>query len=185
MSPLGVRFSLPEVVVEGARVTVTPMRFAVEDIPFGARSSHRSSADCSRSPEALTKQLLEEDCRSEASLLVLDIVLGVLSGSGSLELEAGGVEVFTAATDFSSPPLELPPTDTAAEAPVQVADAVLDTGLGLDTTTFDVGPLDEVVLDGFDTTLPEAPPVTTPVPTTTPAERTDDGGRRHPGTRDL
>lgn len=174
LAPLGVRFSLPEVVVEGERVTVTPMRFAVEDIPFGAQVIAPFLGGLQPLREALTKQLLEEDCRNESSLLVLDIVLGVLSGSGSLELEAGGVEVFTAATDFSSPPLELPPTDTAAEPPVQVADAVLDTGLGFDTTTFDVGPLDEVALDGFDTPLPEAPPVTTPEPTTTLAEQTDE-----------
>jgi hypothetical protein len=169
-----VRFSLPEVVVEGERVTVTPMRFAAEDLPFGAQVIAPFLGGLQPLREALTTQLLEEDCRNESSLLVLDIVLGVLSGSGSLELEAGGVEAFTADTDFSSPPLELPPTDTAAEPPVQVADAVLDTGLDLDIATFDPGALDEVALDGFDTEVAQAPPVTTPAPTTTLAGRTDE-----------
>jgi hypothetical protein len=173
LAPLGVELTLPEVIVDGGRVTVTPMRFAVRDMPIGAQVLAPFLGGLQPLRDALTKQLLEEDCRNESSLLVLDILLGVLSGSGALEIDAGGVEVFTADTDFSSPPLELPPVDVPAGPVVEVADGSLDAGAPLDLGTFDPGPIDtlgNLPATTFDTPLPEATPVTTPA-TTVPTER--------------
>jgi hypothetical protein len=110
--------------------------------------------------EVLTRLLLEEDCRSESSLLLADTLLGILSGSGSVELTAGGVEASTADTDFSSPPLPEPPVDRTVPPPVEVADETLTPelpplddefgDLGFDDTSFDT-------TDSFDSSLGAEP----------------------------
>lgn len=154
LAPLGVRLSLPAVEVTDGRVRVTPMTFALEDMPWGAQVIAPFLGDIQPLREALTRQLLDEDCRNESSLLLLDVLLGILAGSGALQIQAGGVEAFTADTDFSSPPPLGLPTDAPAPPPAQVADNSLEISelpfedLGLDDLAFDDLPLD--TLDSFD-----------------------------------
>ncbi len=110
LGPFGVELNLPRVEVTEGRVKVTPMEFLVKDMPWGAQVVAPFLGNIQPYKEALTKQLLAEDCKNESSLILLDVILGILAGSGSLEIMAGGVEAWTADTDFSAPPLEpLPP----------------------------------------------------------------------------
>ncbi len=137
LAPFGVKLRLPEVVVADGRVEVTPMQFAIDDMPWGAQVIAPFLGSIQPLREDFARQKLDEDCKNESSLLMLDVVLGILAGSGSVEITAGGVEVFTADTDFSSPPLEILPLDVAPPmAPPEV--------LGFDSLGADLS------LDGFD-----------------------------------
>jgi hypothetical protein len=114
-------------------------------MPFGAQVIAPFLGSIQPLREDFARQQLEQDCKNESSLLLLDVVLGILAGSGSVEITAGGVEVFTADTDFSSPPLEMLPLDAAAplETPPDVLGFdVLGTDLSFDT--FDGAPLESV-----------------------------------------
>lgn len=156
LAPLGVKLTLPAVEITDGRVRVTPMTFAVRDMPWGAQVLAPFLGNIQPLREVLTRLLLEEDCRSESSLLLADTLLGILSGSGSVELTAGGVEASTADTDFSSPPLPEPPVDRTVPPPVEVADETLTSALpplddgfadlGFGDTSFDVG-------DSFDSSV--------------------------------
>jgi hypothetical protein len=160
LAPLGVKLTLPAVEITDGRVRVTPMTFAVRDMPWGAQVLAPFLGNIQPLREVLTRLLLEEDCRSESSLLLADTLLGILSGSGSVELTAGGVEASTADTDFSSPPLPEPPVDRTVPPPVEVADETLTPelpplddefgDLGFDDTSFDT-------TDSFDSSLGAEP----------------------------
>jgi hypothetical protein len=157
LAPLGVQLQLPSVVVDGGRVRVTPMGFVLRDMPWGGQVIAPFLGDIQPLKEVLTRQLLDEDCRNESSLLVLDVVLGILGGSGSVQIEAGGVEVATADTDFSAAPLPELPVDSAAP-PVEVADEtlVVDELPFEDLSLGDLA-LDDFGLDSFDSVTADLP----------------------------
>jgi hypothetical protein len=151
LAPFGVKLRLPEVVIADGRVEVTPMQFAIDDMPWGAQVVAPFLGSIQPLREDFARQKLDEDCKNESSLLMLDVVLGVLAGSGSVEITAGGVEVFTADTDFSSPPLEILPLDAAA--PMAAPPEVLgfdSLGADLSLDSFDGAPV-----DSFDTSTEE------------------------------
>ncbi len=160
LAPLGVQLNLPRVEAADGRVKVTPMEFLVTDMPWGAQVVAPFLGQLQPLKEALTQQLLEEDCKNETALLLLDVVLGILAGSGSIEITAGGVEAWTADTDFSSPPLEPMPTDSElvpAPEPVVATEVLPDTSfstdLGFDDLGFDDLGFDDDFSDlGIDTT---------------------------------
>lgn len=163
LAPFGVRLDLPEVQVEGDRVRVTPMAFVLEDMPWGNEVIAPFLGSLQPLREALAQQLLAEDCRNETSLLLLDVLLGILGGSGAVHITAGGVEVFTADTDFSSP--ELPPLPIDSPAPP------IDTGgtdvLGVDDLALgDLGGAGELA----PATTPTAEAVGATATTEAPAE---------------
>lgn len=171
LAPLGVQLQLPAVQVDGGHVTVTPMGFVLADMPWGAQVIAPFLGDIQPLKESLTHQLLDEDCKNESSLLVLDVVLGILGGSGSVQLHAGGVEVSTADTDFSAPPLPELPVDTTTDAPTEVAGDTLGfDALPLDDLAFDDLALDDLALDSFDTTVSDLPSTQTDTDTDGPAE---------------
>jgi hypothetical protein len=143
LAPLGVQLQLPEVQVDAGRVKVTPMGFVLRDMPWGAEVIAPFLGDIQPLKETLTRQLLEQDCRNESSLLVLDVVLGILGGSGSVQLHAGGVEVATADTDFSSPPLPELPVDGTGTSPAAP----------LDATPIEPLPFEDLALGDVDLTL--------------------------------
>jgi hypothetical protein len=165
LRPLGVSLRWPEVVVDGGRVKVTPMEFRVDDPPWGAQVIAPFLGNIQPLREVLTRQLIEEDCKNASTILLLDVILGILAGNGAVEISAGGVDVFTADTDFSSaPPIDLPvdrttpPPPAPAPPPVEVAPIVetpIDLGLGFDDlgfesfdTTFDQG-FEELPVEEF------------------------------------
>jgi len=114
LAPLGVALDLPAIEVTEGRVRVTPMAFRIVDPPFGAEVIAPFLADLQPLRESLIRQALDEDCKNETAILLLDVILGVASGSGSIEITAGGVDVRTDDTEFPAPlppaaPLALPP----------------------------------------------------------------------------
>lgn len=124
LAPLGVRLDLPTVEVHDGRVQVSPMAFRVVDPPFGAQVLAPFLGSIQPLREAAVRDAVAADCKNALAITILDIVLGVAAGSGSIEILAGGVDVSTADTDFSVPPLDLlPPLDSP---PMEVPP--LDTG---------------------------------------------------------
>jgi hypothetical protein len=141
LAPLGVELELPTVEVADGRVEVTPMAFKVVDPPFGREVLAPFFGSVQSVREAESRRLVEQDCTNALTITLLDVVLGIAAGSGAIEVMAGGVEVFTADTDFSVPPLEplplgapalpmpaLPPLDLGPldVAPVPLAPPVVD-----------------------------------------------------------
>ncbi len=154
LGPFGVQLNMPRVEVADGRVKVTPMEFLVTDMPWGAQVVAPFLGQIQPLKEALTEQLLDEDCKNATTLMLLDVVLGILAGSGSLEIMVGGVEAWTADTDFSSPPLEPLPTDSevpAPPAPVVATEVMPDTSFSTDMGFEDLG-FDDMGVDdmGFD-----------------------------------
>lgn len=171
LAPLGVEFDLPELVVDDQRVRVTPMAMRIADMPWGAEVVAPFLGRVQPLREALTAELLEEDCRNETALLLADVLLGILAGSGTAEVLVGGVEVFTADTDFSAPPLEpLPlaaPPPVPQPPPVEVAPSVevappTPAPVGLDASFGAVGTSSGSGFDAAPVTSPPAPTTTRP-----------------------
>ncbi len=158
LAPFGVELQLPTVVAADGGVKVTPMVFMIKDMPWGAQVIAPFLGDIQPLKEIRTRQLLEEDCKNESSLLLLDVILGILGGSGSLQVLAGGVQVSTADTDFSSPPLPDLPVDGLGDVPLEVAGESLPLDdFALDDFALDDLGLDELGLDSFDTTVEAVP----------------------------
>jgi hypothetical protein len=116
LSPLGVELQLPTIEVADGRVRVTPMSFKIVDPPWGAEVIAPFLANLQPLRESLVQQALDEDCKNETSILLLDVILGVVAGSGSVEIMAGGVEARTDDTVFPAPlPPASPPQTLAAQ----------------------------------------------------------------------
>lgn len=141
LKPFGVELKMPEVVVGEGRVQVTPMTFSLTDPPFGAKLLAPFFERIQPLREAAVRQAVEEDCRRALAITLLDVILGVAAGSGAVEVEAGGVDVFTADTDFSSDVLELPDLSLSAPpmdlgpVPLEVAPATTLAPTTVPTTT--------------------------------------------------
>ena len=103
LAPLGVTLDLPTVEVTDNRVRVTPMAFRIIDPPWGAQVIAPFLSDIQPLRESLVQQSLDEDCKNETTILLLDVLLGVVAGSGSIDIAAGGVDVRTDDTDFPRP----------------------------------------------------------------------------------
>lgn len=119
LRPLGAKLELPSVVVDDNRVRVTPMSFKLVDPPFGSQMIAPFFANIQPLREAYNKAQLDKDCKNETNLMMMDVVLGVVSGSGSIEIMAGGVEAWTDDTDFSVPaitPVQPPSVKPAVPA---------------------------------------------------------------------
>jgi hypothetical protein len=142
--PFGVKLDLPEVEVTDGRVRVSPMAFRVVDPPFGSQVLAPFFGTIQPMREAAVRQAVEEDCRNALAVTLIDVILGVAAGSGAIEVLAGGVDVFTADTDFSSPPLE--PLPALAVPPEPLMPEPL-------APAFDPGP----ALDPVDLGPPEVP----------------------------
>lgn len=157
LRPLGATIKMPELVVEGGRARVTPMEFSIKDIPWGAKVIAPFLGEVQPLKEAMTAQLLEKDCKNESALLLLDVILGVLAGSGSIVIQAGGVEVSTADTDFSALALDALPIDSLAQTPVDIP---------VDVLPIEEFPIEELPME--DLTISDVPLETfdTPIETT-------------------
>ena len=166
LAPLGVRLELPQVQVRDDGVRVTPMAFRIVDPPFGTQVLVPFLGQVDPLVQALRQQAVRDDCKNETVLTVLDILLGVLGGSGAVEVLAGGVDAATHDVDYSVPPPEPAgdaPSDQAGSPPVAFApDALAFDDLGqFDPSMTDLGatPLDEGTFTdlGLDATTGAAP----------------------------
>lgn len=139
LSGLGVFLEFPAVTVEEGSVTVSPLVLGLTNPPIGLDVIQPLLGALADEKAASDAAMIAEDCNNQARLQVLDLVLGVLSGSGGVTLSLGGVSAFTAATEFPEPaPLDLdfsasfgdlaPPPQVL---PLQVTTPALDAGFGL------------------------------------------------------
>jgi len=136
LAPLGVVLELPNVVVRDDGVKVTPMAFRIVNPPLGTQMIMPFLGQIDTQVQQWRKDLLAADCKNTTALTILDVLIGVLGGSGAAEILAGGVDVATHDTDYSIPPVEEVPQvvavpDTTTAPPPTVAD---DSLLGSGTT---------------------------------------------------
>lgn len=106
LAPLGAQLELPKVIVSDNKVEVTPMSFKLLDPPFGKEMIQPFLGNLQPQYEQFIKDELAADCKNEVNLMMGDIVLGILSGSGSAEIHAGGVDAYTDDTDFTVAPID-------------------------------------------------------------------------------
>lgn len=91
LEPLGFRITPPTVRNEAGIQFVDPLRIAV--VPSDARESVLGPIFNAIQPvrESLFDAIIEADCGNAGYLTVLDLVLGSVTGAGSLGIEVGGV----------------------------------------------------------------------------------------------
>jgi len=164
LAPLGVVLELPKVEVRDDGVKVTPMGFRIVNPPFGTQVLIPFLGQIDTQVQQWRKDLVAADCKNATTLTIVDLILGVMGGSGAVEILAGGVDVSTHDTDYSIPPIEpmpevVAPVETVPPAPdTFVADYSTDLG---DVSSFDT-PLDSGTTLDMTTGLGE----TAVVPTT-------------------
>jgi hypothetical protein len=122
LAPLGVVLDLPKVEVREDGVKVTPMGFRIVDPPFGSQVVLPFLGQIDGEVQRWRDDLLAQDCKNATLLTVVDVLLGVLGGSGSVEALAGGVDVSTHDTDYSIPPIETLPESAAVTDTVPLTD---------------------------------------------------------------
>ncbi len=115
LAPLGVRFEMPQVQARDGGVRVTPMAFRVENPPFGTQVLIPFLGRIDPLVQALRQAAVRDDCKNQTALTVLDVLLGVLGGSGSIEILAGGADAATNDVDYTVAPV--PEVAVAAPAP--------------------------------------------------------------------
>lgn len=103
LKPLGAKLELPKVVIDDNRVEVTPMSFKLVDPPFGSDMIKPFLNNIGPALKEFRDQELERDCKNETNLMTADLLLGILSGSGTIEIHTGGVDAWTDDTDFTIP----------------------------------------------------------------------------------
>lgn len=126
LAPLGVTFDLPAVQVRDDGVKVTPMGFRIKNPPFGANIIMPFLGQNADKFDEWRKDVVAQNCQNETFLTVVDVLTGVMGGSGSIEALVGGVDVATHDTDYSVPPM---PTEAPTTAPTTTAPQVADAGL--------------------------------------------------------
>jgi hypothetical protein len=131
LAPLGVVMELPRVERRDDGLRVTPLGFRIANPPFGRDVLVPFLGAVDPLVQSFRQQLLDEDCKNANVLTVLDVLLGVIAGSGTVEVLAGGVDVATRATDYSVPPAVLPATDDGGDGSAdEVTLGAADLGLG-------------------------------------------------------
>lgn len=127
LKPLGAKLELPKVIVEDNKVEVTPMSFKLVDPPFGADLIKPFLNNIGPALKEFRDSELERDCKNETNLMTADLLLGILSGSGTIEIHTGGVDAWTDDTDFTVPDIgfaPLPESTVQGSPAVEAVDAV-------------------------------------------------------------
>lgn len=117
LAPLGVEFALPTVEVRDDGVSVTPMGFRIKNPPFGINVIIPFLNQHPQDLESWRNDLKAQSCVNNTLLTVVDVLIGAMGGSGSIEALVGGVDVATHDTDYSVQPLAADTTTTEAPAP--------------------------------------------------------------------
>lgn len=153
LAPLGVVLELPQVQVREDGVKVTPMGFRIVNPPFGKDVIVPFLGQIDDQVQQWRKDLLEQDCKNANLLTVVDIIIGALGGSGSIEALVGGVDASTSDTDYSIPPIAPLPEPTVAPLETTVDTTPSDMSGFDDTSTFDTSSLDSS-METMDLTTP-------------------------------
>ncbi|MFP5256126.1 MAG: hypothetical protein ACLGI8_09780 [Acidimicrobiia bacterium] len=116
LDPLGVEITPPVTRVEQGIVFVDPLKIAIVSSP-GREAVTSPLVEAVQEPrESLVDLLLEQDCSNATYVTVADIVLGSVTGAGSLGLELGGVQATTSEINAFQFP-SLPPLPDLGPAP--------------------------------------------------------------------
>jgi hypothetical protein len=102
----GIRVEFPHIqrlTTPADLVRVTPLRIEIRDSPLGAMALGPVLNLTRPQREQLFNEIVKQYCRSASLLLVGDIGLSVVSGTGFMAFEFGGAEATTAATQFENP----------------------------------------------------------------------------------
>ena len=102
LEPLGFRITPPTVRTESGIQFVDPMRISV--VPSSTRESVLGPVFNAVQPvrESVFDAIIQADCGNAAYITVLDLVLGSITGAGSLNLELGGVTATSSAIKLTS-----------------------------------------------------------------------------------
>ena len=102
LEPLGFRITPPTVRNESGIQFVDPLRIGI--VPATARESVLGPIFNGIQPvrESVFDALIEADCGNAAYITILDLVLGSVSGAGSLGMEVGGVTASSNEIAFTS-----------------------------------------------------------------------------------
>lgn len=84
-------------------VRVTPMRIELRDSPLGAAALGPLLGLSREQREEFFDQMTAQDCRLASPLLVGDIALSVVSGTGFIAFDVGGAEATTAEVRYVDP----------------------------------------------------------------------------------
>ncbi len=160
LEPLGIRIDAPAVRNESGISFVDPLRIGI--VPSELRDGVVGGAVGALQPvrEALVDALLEADCGNGSYITIADIVLGSVTGAGSLNLELGGVTARTAELGATSLLGALPNFTPPVAAPVDLP-AASPGSLGTTGSTAIGG-------TGTTGTDPETSVVTEPAASTSP-----------------
>lgn len=101
---LGLVIEYPQVVVDGTTISVTPLSIGVQNPPIGLDFIKPLLAAIAPMKDETWANLISEDCNNQGVLQVADLAIGILSGTGAVKVNVGGVTAFTAATEFPDPP---------------------------------------------------------------------------------
>ena len=169
---LGVHFDQPRVIVEGRRVKVTPMVFRLTDPPIGAQALLPFFNNIAPLQQIFFDQLVKDDCNNQKTIQLVDVILQILKGSGSITIPVGGVEVNTDDRYFAPAEIGLPlaaPTTTTpqvsvATGPIASAPARQRQTTARNSPVSPPGSVDPIAVLGAIATTPssEAPPPTPP-----------------------
>ena len=117
LEPLGITIDAPNVRNESGISFVDPLRIGI--VPSDARDGVVGGAVGALQPvrEALVEALLAQDCGNASYITIADIVLGSITGAGSLNIELGGVTAQSDELGATSLLGELPDFQPATPAP--------------------------------------------------------------------
>lgn len=102
LAPLGFRLTPPEVKKESGIQFVEPLRISI--VPSSQRESVLGPIFNAVQPvrESVFDAMIKADCSNASYITILDLVLGSISGAGSLNIELGGVTATSKAIERTS-----------------------------------------------------------------------------------
>ncbi len=159
---LGVHFDQPRVIVEGRRVKVTPMVFRLTDPPIGAQALLPFFNNIAPLQQIFFDQLVKDDCNNQKTIQLVDVILQILKGSGSITIPVGGVEVNTDDKYFAPAEIGLPlstptttaPSSTRPPVPVPPTPSRRRTGTATLSPVLPLGPIGPVAVASETITAP-------------------------------
>ncbi len=138
---LGAAVDLPEVVIDGPRVEVTPLVFRFTDMPLGKQLIGPLLDVFSDSVDKFYSDLQASGCEGQSNVQLLQLAEDLLRGNGSIVIPIGGVLVST--DDTYVEPFDL-------GAPLEVDDAAPDTPQVLQEPSTSGDSSSEGSFDGLD-----------------------------------
>jgi hypothetical protein len=103
LAPTGLALVAPTVERENGVARVGPLSVRMADSPLGRQALGPLLGNLQPVRDPLAEGLLQIDCRFGGVLTVADVALGILSGSGGVSFDLGGVLATSEGTRFDNP----------------------------------------------------------------------------------